>query len=166
MYAVVGCSACDALWVVETDVETTGCPRCGKRHQFRRLKQFVTTESVEKARAGRAALLAKRQGEAASFEGVEEVSGSMIDDGDYLEQSGIDSEAVAAAGEQAVGRKESKDRRTIVLEGIKAVEPATEDGIVAYAAEYGVAGADVRSLLARLVAAGEVSETGGEYRVV
>ena len=49
MYAVVGCSNCRALWVVEDRPETTQCPRCRTSHRFGRLKAFAETDSADAA---------------------------------------------------------------------------------------------------------------------
>jgi len=84
-YAVVGCSDCNALWVVEGRPETTGCPRCEKRHQFGKLKQFVTTDDEDHAREVRASILANKAGHGDAFAEVDDFA--TLDD--YVEDAGI-----------------------------------------------------------------------------
>src|SRR6056297_2742917 len=67
MYAVVGCSDCQALKIVEGRPETTQCPRCGKRRTFEKLKKFVETDDEDHAREVRSSMLATRQGEGEAF---------------------------------------------------------------------------------------------------
>lgn len=171
MYAVVGCSSCEALWVVETDVDSSGCPRCGRRHEFDRMNQFVRTESVAAAREGRAALLAARAGEAeayARFRDREDVADAVeepvVTDAEYLAGSGIDPTTVAAAGDVTTDAGAGTDRRSVVRAGVAAVEPATEDAVVEYATDHGVEAATARSVLGRMVEEGVLTEQDGEYR--
>jgi len=173
MYAVVGCGECGALWVVEGEPRTTGCPRCGKRHRFDRLRRFAETEDEDRARGARAALLAERSGHADVFEelgsfadleaAVEDVG---VSDEEYLGAAGIDVEEVAAAGEDATGGAGSgrSSRPAVVRDALDALEAPTEADVVEYAAERGVPPESARALLARLVRAGEASESGGRYR--
>lgn len=172
MYAVVGCSDCEALWVVETDIESTGCPRCGRRHQFDRLHQFVCADSIEVAREGRAAMLAARAGEAAAFERFREradvasaVETPIIDDAEYLAAAGIDPETVAAAEAGPPGT-DDRDRRSVIEDAIAASEPATETAILSYATDHGVEAETARSVLERLVEEGRVTEVDDTYRRV
>lgn len=172
-YAVVGCSACEALWVVETDVESTGCPRCGRRHQFDQLHQFVRTDSIDVARQGRAAVLAARAGETAAFERFRDrsdvatvVETPVVDDAEYLEAAGIDPDAVAAADTGSTGAGGSSDRRSVIMEAVRRVEPATEPAIVSYAVDRGVDGETARSILDGLVQEGVVMVDGETYRRV
>ncbi|MFB6082376.1 MAG: DUF5817 domain-containing protein [Halanaeroarchaeum sp.] len=171
MYAVVGCSDCGALWVVEGRPETTSCPRCATRHRFERLKQFHTTADAAEAKQARAAMLAKRQGHEDAFADLDSFTAmdavldeAGTDDEEYLAGSGIDPEAVAAAGERATGGAASRSRREVVLDAVADLEDPDEAAVVEYAAEHGVPADYVRSALAKLVRAGEVSETGGTYR--
>ncbi|PSP75278.1 replication protein H, partial [Halobacteriales archaeon QH_6_68_27] len=67
MYAVVGCSECDMLWVVEGRPETSQCPRCGTRRPYAKRRKFVSTEDEDHAREVRASILANRQGHGDAF---------------------------------------------------------------------------------------------------
>jgi hypothetical protein len=167
MYAVVGCSECEALWVVEGRPETTGCPRCGKRHQFDSRKQFVRTDDEAEARAARAALLAAREGsdiDATEFAAMAaDADAAGIDDEAYLEAMGVDPAEVAAAGDDG-GR--SRSREETVRDAVAAQERPDEDAVVAYATEHGVPAEAARDLLDRLVRAGEATESGGTYRLL
>lgn len=170
MYRVVGCRDCGALWIVADRPETTTCPRCSKRHPFDRLHAFAETDDEDAARQARAALLADRAGQGDAFADVdEELAGQLdfeaVSDTTYLEEAGLDPEAVAEAGERAMaGPARSTSRRETVLEALEALEWPTEDEIVEYAAERGVPAEAVSDLLDRLVRAGEVSESGRRYR--
>lgn len=170
MYAVVGCSECSALWVAETDVDSTGCPRCGRRHQFGRLEQFTTTESVEAARAVRAGMLAERSDSGGAFDAVDTVEADVHDSGvgdrEFLAGSGVDPDAVAAAGEEAMQSEGSKSRRAIVEEAIESLDSPTAAGVVAYASEYGVPESATRSIVEKMVRDGVVTEDGDGYRML
>jgi hypothetical protein len=172
MYAVVGCSECTALWIVKDRPETTECPRCRTRHQFARLKSFVETDDENEARNARTALLAQRSDsenarEALdSFEAMERrAEEAGVSDEEYLAGSGIDPETVADAGEPSSGESGSSRRET-VLEGLEHLDAPTEAEVVAYATDRGVPEEYTRKALAKLVRAGEVSENGGQYRLL
>jgi DNA-directed RNA polymerase subunit RPC12/RpoP len=174
MYAVVGCSDCSALWVVEGRPETTQCPRCGSRKQYARLKQFVTTEDADHAKQVRAALLAERQDQADAFAELDDfatmetyLDEAGVDDADYLEASGIDPEASTAAGERAAtGEGGSRSRKQVVRGALADLDEPTTDDVVAYANEHGVDPDYVERALQKLVRAGEVSESRGTYRLL
>lgn len=70
-FAVVGCRDCRALWIVEGQPETTGCPRCGTRSRFDQLRRFAETDAIGEARRIRAALLADRSDGDGSFAGLD-----------------------------------------------------------------------------------------------
>lgn len=169
MYRVVGCRDCGALWVVADRPETTTCQRCGTRHRFQRLHAFAETEDEAAARRARAALLADRAGQGDAAD-LDEATAAQLDfeavsDATYLEQSGLDPDAVAAAGERATGGPpRSKGRRETVLAALEALDRPSEAEVVEYAVERDVPAEAVSGLLDRLVRAGEVSESGGRYR--
>ena len=175
MYAVVGCGECDALWVVEGRPKTTGCPRCGKRHRFDRLRRLAETEDEDAARQARSALLAERSGhgDAVSELGTFDELGDAVDDvgvtdEEYLGGAGIDVEAVEAAGEAATrGRGAGRAARPeVVRAALRELETPTRADVVDYASERDVPPDATRDLLERLVDAGEASEDGGRYRLV
>lgn len=173
MYAVVGCTDCSALWVVEGRPDTTSCPNCGKRHKFAKLKRFFGSDDADAARQARASMLADRSGHGDAFGDLDsfaamegDVDGAGVDDETYLEGSGLDSEAVAAAGERATGTAASPDRRERVRAAVRDCEEPTEERVVAAAADRGVPESAARSLLAKMVRAGEASESGGVYRLL
>lgn len=170
MYRVVGCRDCGALWIVADRPETTTCPRCATRHPFERLHAFAETEDGADARQARAALLADRAGQADAFADVDDELASQLDfeavaEVSYLEESGLDPDAVAAAGERATaGPARSGSRRETVLAALDAHDRPTTAEVIEYATEHGVPAEAVHELLDRLVRAGEVSESGGRYR--
>lgn len=173
MYAVVGCSSCSALWVVSGRPETTRCPRCGTRRQFRKLRTFAETEDAAAAKEVRAAMLADRSGERETFDELgsfaeleADVEDAGMDDEEYLERAGLDTDAVADASERAEqgAGDASGGRKETVLAALDALESPTEEEVVAYASERGVDASYVRRALEKLRQAGEVSESRGRYR--
>jgi hypothetical protein len=138
---------------------------------------FFESDDRDAARQARAALLAKKHGDSEAFAKVAHVSEldrqvdeSGIDDREYLEQSGLDVEEVFDAGEQAKrGRGASSgatDRVTVVKEAIRDGDRPGEDDVVAAASERGVPAEKARELLEKLRRRGEVSESGGRYRLL
>lgn len=172
MYAVVGCNHCDALWVVEGDPETTACPTCEKRHRFRKLKKFHEAETSEAARDARSRLLAARSGrdvsELGSFSELgHEAARAGVSDEEYLEASGVDTDEVTAAGQRASrGQGHSRSRREVVMDALRDLDRPTEAEVRSYAAESGVPADYVEKALTKLTRAGEVSESGGRYRLL
>lgn len=175
MYVVVGCGECGGLWVVAGQPETTGCPRCGTRHRFDRLKRLVETDDEDRARQARAALLAERSGHRDAFDdiGSFEALGDRIDDGgvadeEYLGAAGIDVEAVESAGEEA-GRGRgtgARSRRSVVVSALRDLDEPSEEAVVHYAAARGVPTEAARQLLERLVTSGEATVDRGRYRLL
>jgi hypothetical protein len=171
MYAVVGCSDCEALWIVEGRPDTTQCPRCRRRHQFDRLKTFAETDGENEARDARAAMLAERSDADVGADALEPF-GAMegraaeagVSDEEYLEGSGIDPDTVADAGESP--NRGGSSRREVVLSALREIDAPTESDVVAYATARGVPAEYVAEALEKLVRAGEVSESGGEYRTL
>jgi hypothetical protein len=168
MYAVVGCSSCSALWILEGRQETARCPQCGKTHQYAKLKKFVESEDADHAREVRASMLASRGGHADAFAAVDsfadlesQVETPVVDDEQYLEGSGLDSEEIAAVDEPG---ERSKDRREIVLEAVERCEEPTAESIASYATDRGVPVDYVDRALEKLVRGGELTESGGRYR--
>lgn len=174
MYAVVGCSDCSALWVVEGRPETTQCPRCGGRRQHAKRRKFVETDDENHAREVRASMLANRQGHGDDFAELESfaemdrrVEDAGVDDETYLEAVGVDSDAVTAAGDRAgVGSGGGRSRKETVLSALRELDSPTEKAVLAYAAERGVPEAYTEKTLSKLVRAGEVTESGGTYRLL
>ncbi|WP_135821345.1 DUF5817 domain-containing protein [Halostella litorea] len=174
MYAVVGCSDCSALWIVEGRPDTSQCPRCGTRRQYDKRRKFVTTEDEDHAREVRASMLANRRGEGEAFAELDsftelerQAADAGMDDDEYLNRAGVDADEVAAAGERAEsGRGGSKSRKETVLAALRELDRPTEDEVVAYAAERGVPDGYVRDALDKLARRGEVSEHRGEYRLL
>lgn len=176
MYAVVGCRDCTALWLVEGSPETTTCPRCGRRHQFDRLKQFVTTDDEDHAREVRASMLANRSDHGDAFATVdsfaeldEQLTDTVIDDEAYLDAKGVDVEAVDAAAERATqgsAQTGSGGRQAIVRSALEELDDPTVEAVIEYAANRGVPADYVRTALEKLVQTGAVSESDGRYRLL
>lgn len=172
MYAVVGCTDCSALWIVEGRPETTACPRCGKRRQFSKLRKFVETEQKEAAAEARASMLANRGGEGEAFAATDSfaemddyVTEAGMSDEEYLEEAGLDTDEVAAAGERAEsGSGGGTSRKETVEAALRELDSPTEEEIVAYAAERGVPEAYTEQALERLHRQGDITVSGGTYR--
>lgn len=174
MYAVVGCSECSALWLVEGRQQTSECPRCGRRHQYDKLKKFVETDDEDHAREVRASMLANRQEHGEAFAELDtfaemehEVDDAGVGDDEYLEESGIDPDEVQQAAERAeTGPNGGRSRKETVLEALRTLDEPTEENVVEYAAEHGVPADYVRQSLTKLVRRGRVSESRGTYRLL
>jgi len=174
MYHVVGCSECSALRIVEDRPERSSCGRCGASTQFSKLKKFVSTEDVDHAGEVRASMLANRQGEGDAFANVDafadledQVAEGVTDDDEFLERSGVDADAAAAAGERAssgIASSNSGSNRDVVLAALRELDDPTEDDVVTYANDRGVDRDYVERALRKLERAGEVSRSGETYR--
>jgi rubredoxin len=170
VYSVVGCPDCGALKIVEDRPETTSCPRCGRRSSFEKLRRFYRGGDAETAREVRSRLLAERSGndpEAAGYlDRADRAADAGMDDDEYLERAGLDPEEVAAAGERADAAGGSRSRREVVLDALREHDRPTAGEVREYAAEHGVDPEYAEEALARLRRAGEVSESGGSYRLL
>ncbi|MFB6304084.1 MAG: DUF5817 domain-containing protein [Haloferacaceae archaeon] len=173
MYAVVGCNACDGLWLLEDPAaaETATCPRCGKTHRTARLRRLFESEDRATAREARATMLARRQGAGEAFDAVpsgadleREAAGAGVDDEEYLERKGVDPASVAEAG--ASSDSTGGDRASVVRSALADVDDPTEAAVVEYATDRGVPADAARDLLERLVRRGEAVENGGVYRLL
>lgn len=174
MYAVVGCGQCSALWIVEDEPETTGCPRCGTRHRFASLRRLAETADEAAARQARGALLAERSGVGEPLDSVptrDDLPDDFtpaVSDEEYLAGAGIDPDAVAAAGERAEGgdRPVGRSRVGVVRQALRDLDAPTAAAVADYAAERGISEPAAVGVLDRLVDAGEVTETDGVYRLL
>ncbi len=171
MYAVVGCGECSHLWIIEGRSETVQCPRCGSRRPYERRRKFVETEDADHAREVRASMLANRQGEGEAFaeldsfaELEEAVEDGVLEETAYLEASGIDPDAVAAAGARRRGSGGSASRKEVVERAVSELDRPTAEEVIEYAGEHGVPREYVERALEKLVRGGEVSESRGRYR--
>ena len=165
MYAVVGCSDCRALWVVEDRPETTQCPRCRTSHRFERLKAFAETDSADAAVRARSELLAERADEGGFVDpAAVDVDAVGMTEEAFLAASGLDTDEVAAAGDRRVPGEGSGSRRQMVLDALEALEAPTDDAVRTYGADHGVEAADVDQVLSKLERAGEVTRSDGVYR--
>jgi predicted transcriptional regulator len=174
MYSVVGCSNCDALWVVDGRPESTSCPRCEKRHRFGKLKKFHQTPDATEAREARSRLFATRSDNLEALDHLEDFTtlgrlaeDAGVDEEEYLEMSGVDTSEVAAAGDRAErGQSRSRSRRQIVLDALRQQESPTIEEVHAYATNAGVPSEYVDRALTKLSQAGEISKSDGRYRLL
>jgi DNA-directed RNA polymerase subunit RPC12/RpoP len=174
MYAVVGCSECSALWVIEGDPETSECPRCGSRRPRERRREFYRSDDADEAREARSRLLAERQGESGAFDDVDHFAAleAAVDDAGpdeetYLEASGLDPEAVAEAGERASSSGGSgRSREDTVRAAIRSLDEPDTAAVASYCEARGVGAEAAETILEKLVRAGEVSRREGGYRLL
>ncbi|WP_336036346.1 DUF5817 domain-containing protein [Halobacterium yunchengense] len=172
-YAVVGCSDCGALWVVEGRPQTTGCPRCEKRHRFSKLRRFVTTDDEDHAREVRASMLANRAGHGDAFAEVEDFAAlddvaddAGMSDEDFLSAAGVDTDEVADAAVRAEQSTRSLGKREAVRAALRDLDEPTQADVEAFAAEHGVGADYVERALRKLERAGELTHTGDGYRLL
>lgn len=119
-------------------------------------------------------MLANRQGEGDAFAELDsyaemerQVDGAGVDDETYLEDSGVDTDAVSAAADRAEqGATRGSSRKETVTNALRNLDEPTEDDIVAYAEERGVPASYTRKALTKLVRAGKASESRGQYRLL
>jgi hypothetical protein len=170
MFAVVGCSDCEALWVVEGRPDTTSCPRCGTRRQFEKLRKFAETESADAAKNVRSVMQQRRAGHDGDLDDFATMSERAMEAGpdevEFLTAAGVDAEAVEAAGDRADGGGRSLSKREAVEAAVRELDRPTEEKVVAFAAEHGVERAYVERTLSKLRRAGAVTETDGRYRLL
>ena len=172
MYAVVGCSDCSNLWIIEGRSETSQCPRCGSRTKYEKRKKFVETEDPDHARDVRASMLANRQGQGDAFAKLESfsemestVEDGVVSDEAYLEGSGLDVEEVTDAGDRDPRQPTRHGSKKEIVEGaLEELDRPTEGAVIEYAGERGVSAEYVQNALEKLVRRGVVSESGGRYR--
>ncbi|WP_222920085.1 DUF5817 domain-containing protein [Natrinema sp. SYSU A 869] len=174
MYAVVGCSECSNLWIIKGRSETTQCPRCGSRRAYEKRKKFVETDDAAHARDVRASMLANRQGQGEAFAELDsfaaledEVADGVVDDDEYLSESGLDVDEVDAAGDRDPrGPSRSGSKKEIIKEALEALDEPTEDEVIEYTGERGISAEYVSDALEKLTRRGVVSESRGRYRLL
>ncbi|WP_266078427.1 DUF5817 domain-containing protein [Haladaptatus caseinilyticus] len=173
MYSVVGCTACSNLWIVDGRPKTTQCSRCGTQRKFRKLKKFVETDDEDHAREVRASMLANRQGHGDAFAELDSfaemesrVEHAGMDDDEFLDRSGIDTEEVSTVEDRSRRGNSSTSKKQVVLNALSTLDRPEESEIVAYAGERGVSRDYVEKALEKLARRGEVSESRGRYRRV
>lgn len=171
MYAVVGCSNCEHLWLVEGSPETSQCPRCGRTREHASRRRFVTTDDPDHARDVRAALLATRQEadggvEGASFTSLaDDAEAAGLSERAVLEAAGIDPDAVFADDEHEAGGGPT-DRRAVIRAAIRHLDEPTDAAVREFAVERDVSATFVDRALERLVRSGEATRDGDTYRLL
>ena len=175
MYAVVGCTDCSAMWLLKDahTAESATCPRCGRTHQTKKLRHFVEESDREAARQARSALLAKRDGNSAAFADTAPVAemeqilandSQRVSDDEYLSGVGVDPDSAANAAQSDDGTQQS--RPEIVRSAISSQDTPTEENIISYATDRGVPADAARALLEKLIRQGDLTESGGTYRLL
>lgn len=139
-YTVVGCPSCTHYFIVHDHPERTTCRRCRSSHQFKKLKEFHTTDNLDEARDARSQLLASNHPELTS----PTFTSAELD---------VDDDSA-----------DTRSRTDIITDAFKELETVTTDTIVEYATEHGVDEEFVRDYLTKLRDQGEVTQRGGELR--
>lgn len=119
-------------------------------------------------------MLANRQGQGEAFAELDSfaemerrVEESGVDDETYLEASGVDTDAVAAAEDRVEqGTGGSQSREATVRAALRDLEAPSEGKVIAYAKQRGVPADYTRTALEKLVRAGEVTTSDGSYRLL
>lgn len=94
-----------------------------------------------------------------------DVEGVGMDDVEYLSASGIDPDAVSAAGERSErGTRSSRGQKQTVLDGLAELDAPTEADVIEYASAAGVPESAAERIIEKLRRAGEVTRTDGVYR--
>jgi len=163
-YDLVGCSRCDALWILAdmADQQTATCPRCRTRHPTDRLRSLSTADEKATVEAARTARLAARAG-------VDPAELGAIDPDAVFEPVVDDATQLAAAGIElpdAAPASTTGDRRSTLLGIIDELEVPTRDAVVSAAAAAGLDASAAAALLERLHREGAITRRGGEYRVL
>lgn len=172
MYSVVGCPECSALKIVENRPETTQCPRCGRQTKFKKLRTFYQSEEIDAAREIRARLFAEQSGHGEAYAEIDEFAELETDEAvvgtkEYLEQAGLDPESIADAGERlTTGTESSRSQKEVVLDALRELDHPTREEIVEYADSAGVSADYVEKSIDKLVRYGEVTTSGGRYRLL
>jgi len=168
VYSVVGCPDCGALKLVEGRPDTTGCPRCGRRTKFDKLRRFYRGGDAETAREVRSRLLQERgDADIEEFAATEDdAMAAGMSDEEFLAASGLDPDEVAAAGERADSSGGSRSRREVVMDALREHDRPTREEVCSYAADNGVDPDYAADALDRLRRRGEVSESGGRFRLL
>lgn len=172
MYAVVGCSNCEHLWIVAGQPERTQCPRCDRSRKHDARRKFFTSEDEDAARQARSAILAARAGQDEAFDAIPsygdleaDLRDTGVDVETYLERMGLDPEEVAAAGDDETGTT-SGSRKEIVMAAVRTLTEPTQEDIVEYAAERDVPQSYTQSALEKLHRDGMITRDGGAYRLL
>jgi hypothetical protein len=163
-YHLVGCSRCDALWILadKADQQTATCPRCRTRHPTDRLRSLTTAAEKATVEAARTARLAERAGvDPGELPAIDPdaVFEPVIDDATQLAAAGID---VPDAPPTPVTR----DRRRTLLGLIDELDEPTREAVLSAAAAAGIEATAAAAMLERLHREGAVTRREGRYRVL
>lgn len=156
-YGVVACPECEFVRVVKLSNKTMKCGRCGKQHQMKKLKKFVSTDSMRKAQVVASEIKAKQADLGDEFN-------ELLDEGRLsLEQyEGLDGPIDWLDSDDG----DDRDDKQIVLDAIESCSPATREAVVSKALDDGVASEnEVLEVLERLQRQTEILyNRGSGYR--
>lgn len=162
-YAVVGCSECEHLQIVQQkQQQTMQCRRCSKTHQFEALRKLYTTDSKAEAKHARALKLAERSGMYDQYRELlesGEVSDDVVDeisDEEFLARSGINPDL-------ARNKEGSPSTEDAVFEAIEALDSPTARAVVSYVElEYDAEKEAVTRVIERLRQSGDLAQNSDD----
>lgn len=94
-----------------------------------------------------------------------DTEGVGVDEVEFLSASGVDPDAVSAAGDRAeTGNERSRSRKQVILDGLAELEEPTATELETYASAAGVSRSYVETALEKLRRRGEVTKTDAGYR--
>lgn len=159
-YAVLLCPRCKGALIADTDHETTGCKRCGKRVTVAEMRSFHTTTDAEEARRVAGAVNARQAGGEAEVERfVEEVLERRDGDG---HSPATPVERAVAKAKDASGRDGKAKAAAMALADEDAL---TEEALAEALATLGQDPDRAGDLLLRWTRSGDLFEpTPGRYR--
>lgn len=146
MYTVVVCSDCKYVWIVENRPDTSQCRRCRKRRKFAVLKKYYRTDDLEAATLARAHTQAKVNNQEERF-AKEIESGALeieideaVPNSDFLDQKGIDSQAISKEVENILHKKNRipTSKSEIVEQALSRQDATTLEEFLETATGYGL----------------------------
>ena len=153
MYSVVGCNNCQTVWIVEMHPENVKCPRCNKKHKFKKLRKFVETLDIDIARKKRSEWISKKMRNSISGWDIEDKN---IDDNTYF----IGPDQIQE--KYRIGENK-KDRLIRIIQESKGI---TEQEIIRKMENETGEKQEIEKQLEKLLYLGEITENRGKYRKI
>lgn len=157
MYTIIVCPKCEHVNTVKDRPERTECKKCGKSHQFSKLRHYFQHEDRRQAVQARAKIHAKLSGKEDAYErafengALREVDGGNLNDKEVLEAAGIDAGEVEEAGRRALsGEGGSTSQSDIMLEAVRDTDVDSVRDIVQYAEDRGISEDKAVSILQKM----------------
>ena len=153
IYSVVGCNNCQTVWIIEMHPENVKCPRCKKKHKFKKLRKFVETLDIDIARKKRSELISKKMKNSTSEWNI--IEKNIEDNASFIESDQMQEK-------YRVG--ENKKDRLIRI--IQESEGITESEILRKIENETGEKWKIEKQLEKLLYLGEITENRGKYRKI